>query len=259
MDLFVRDTGPLQAPAVVFLHGGRVSGWSWEPVIARLPGYRCVAPDLPQFGKSVALGPFRIDRAAEAVATSIRSRFGTAGVHLVGYSLGAQVGIDLLAREPALFASAVLCGTFVNTLPLVQPSARFVGALARTAWSRRLVSYLWNARPLEVAANRTADYREDMRLALSEDAAQIVSASAGFTVPDGLETSEVPALFITGAGEPWPAHRSAGELARRMPRGVNAVAAGMRHDWPLRYPELFSRTLRCWLTNADLPSQIAVR
>ncbi|PQE02401.1 hypothetical protein CYL16_02365 [Mycobacterium sp. EPG1] len=259
MDLFVRETGPLQAPTVVFLHGGRLSGWSWEPVIDRLPGYHCVAPDLPQFGKSVALGPFRIDRAAQAVATSIRSGFGAGDLHLVGYSLGAQVGIDLLAREPALFASAVLCGTFVNSFPWVGPSQRFVGALARMAWSRRLLSQLWNAHPPELAANRAADYREDMRLALSDDTAHIVSASAGFTVPKGLEKSAVPALFITGADEHWPAHRSAAELARTMPRGVNAVAVGMRHDWPLRHPELFSRTVRCWLANADLPGQIAVR
>lgn len=258
MDLFIREAGPLQAPTVVFLHGGRVSGWSWDPVITRLPGYHCVAPDLPQFGRSVALGPFRIDRAAEAVASSIRSRIGTGRVHIVGFSLGAQVGTELLAREPALIASAVLCGTFINTLPWVGPSQRLVGLLAHMAWSRRLLSRLWNAYPLELAANRAADYRADMRLAVGEGAAQIVSESAGFTVPDGLELSGVPTLFITGAAEHWPVHRSAAELARTMPHGVNAVAAGMRHDWPLRHPELFSHTVRCWLTNADLPSQISV-
>ena len=47
MDLFVRESGPVEAPAIVFLHGGNMSGWSWEPVVERMQQYRCLVPIFP--------------------------------------------------------------------------------------------------------------------------------------------------------------------------------------------------------------------
>ena len=52
MDLFVRESGPVGAPTIVFLHGAYTSGWSWEPVVERMQHYRCLVPDLPHYGKS---------------------------------------------------------------------------------------------------------------------------------------------------------------------------------------------------------------
>jgi pimeloyl-ACP methyl ester carboxylesterase len=115
MDLFVRESGPAEAPAIVFLHGGNLSGWSWQPIVERMPRYRCLVPDLPQFGKSFEQGPFEIGRAADGVAELIRSRVSTGRAHLVGFSLGAQVGAKLLASRPKLVDRAVLCGTVINT------------------------------------------------------------------------------------------------------------------------------------------------
>ena len=88
MDLFVRETGPAGAPAVVFLHGGEHSGRSWQPVVDRMRGYRCLVPDLPQHGESSQGGPFEMGAAAAAVAELIRSRVGTSGAHVVGFRLG---------------------------------------------------------------------------------------------------------------------------------------------------------------------------
>jgi hypothetical protein len=33
----------------------------------------------------------------------------------------------------------------------------------------------------------------------------------------------------------------------------------MRHDWPLRYPELFCRTVDGWLNGTTLPPEITPR
>ncbi|WP_431230966.1 alpha/beta fold hydrolase [Mycolicibacterium psychrotolerans] len=117
MDLFVRESGPADAPAIVFLHGGLLSGWTWRPVVERLPQYHCLVPDLPQYGKSFHLGPFEMTRAANAVAELIRGRVSTGRAHVVGYSLGAQVGVQLMATQPRLVDRAVFSSTFVNTFP----------------------------------------------------------------------------------------------------------------------------------------------
>ena len=94
-----------------------MSGWSWEPVVQRMQGYHCLVPDLTGFGKSFEQGPFEMDRAADAVADVIRSRVGSGRANVVGLSLGAQVGVQLLATEPKLVDRAVLCGTVINRMP----------------------------------------------------------------------------------------------------------------------------------------------
>ena len=68
MKLFVRESGPVGAPAIVFLHGGELSSQSWQPVVERMQRYRCLVPDLPQHGKSFQQGPFEMGAAATAVA-----------------------------------------------------------------------------------------------------------------------------------------------------------------------------------------------
>ena len=256
MGLFVRDSGPVGAPAVVFLHGGEYSGQSWQPVVERMQGYRCLVPDLPQHGQSFQRGPFKIDEAAFAVAEVIRARVDTGRVHLVGLSLGAQVGVQLLAIAPELVDRAVLCGTMINPLPGVRLTAPLLGLVA---WISRSVTLRRNARLATVPPAKADDYREDVRLMPAAQIAHLVQSSTRFTLPKGLDKSDSPTLFLTGSTEMRLVRRSAAALAERMPNGVEGVAIGMDHEWPLRYPDLFSGTVNGWLSGtAALPPEIAL-
>jgi pimeloyl-ACP methyl ester carboxylesterase len=256
MDLFLRESGPVGAPAIVFLHGGKMSGWCWEPVVQRLQRYHCLVPDLPQYGKSFPQGPFEMRRAADAVAELIRSRAGTGRAHVVGFSLGAQVGIQLLATEPKVVDRAVLCGTVVNRMPWVGLTQLLARLLAQSAGFRWVVNRRWSARDPGIPSARIDDYREDVRLITGAQFPHIVGASGGFTIPEGLDKSNSPALFLTGGKEMAFVRRWAEALAQRMPNGVDGVAMGMRHDWPLRDPDLFSRTVDGWLCGTALPLEI---
>ena len=145
MNLFVRESGPVGAPAIVFLHGGTMSGWSWEPVVQPMQGYRCLVPDLTGFGKSSQQGPFEMDRAADAVAEVIRSQVGSGRAHVVGLSLGAQVGVQLMATEPKLVDRAVLCGTVINTMPGARVTGFLLGSLSRNTLYRWVIKRYRNA------------------------------------------------------------------------------------------------------------------
>jgi pimeloyl-ACP methyl ester carboxylesterase len=258
MDLFVRESGPIGAPTIVFLHGAYTSGWYWEPVVERMQHYRCLVPDLPHYGKSFEQGPFEMGRAATAVADLIRSRADTGRAHVVGISLGAQVGVQLLATEPKLVDRAVLSGTAINTVPFVQVTRRLLALPARNPMYRRAVGRYRNAWQSKVPPAHLDEYREDVRLTTSGQLADVIMASAGFTLPEELDQSDTPTLFVTGAKELPVVRRWAAALAQQMPNGVDRVAIGMPHDWPTRYPDLFSRTVDGWLTDSALPPEIAV-
>jgi len=256
VDLFVRESGPVDAPAIVFLHGGNMSGWSWEPVVERLQQYRCLVPDLPHYGRSFQQGPFEMGRAATAVAELIHSRTDTGRAHLVGFSLGAQVGVQLLATEPKLVDRAVLTGTVINTTPFVRQTQLLLGTISRNAVYRWILSRYRNSRPAPIPSAKIDEYREDVRLITSGQLADVVVASAGFTLPEGLDKSDSPTLFVTGAMETPALRRCAATLARQMPNGIDRVATGMLHDWPLRDPDLFARTVEGWLSDSALPPEI---
>jgi hypothetical protein len=143
-------------------------------------------------------------------------------------------------------------------MPFVRQAQLLLGMISRNGIYRRVLSRYRNSRPAPIPSAKIDEYREDVRLITSGQLADVVVASAGFTLPEGLGKSDSPTLFVTGAWETPALRRCAATLARQMPNGVDGVATGMLHDWPLRDPDLFSRTVDGWLTGRALPPEIAL-
>ena len=96
-------------PAIVFLHGTRLTGAQWAAQVTALEGeYRCITPDLPGHGTAADI-PFTVAGAAEAVAAAIETQAGGQAI-LVGLSLGGYVAMDVAARWPERVAGLVLAG-----------------------------------------------------------------------------------------------------------------------------------------------------
>jgi pimeloyl-ACP methyl ester carboxylesterase len=101
--------GPADAPAIVFVHGTRLSRTMWRPQMHELRDtYRVIAVDLPGHG-ALADQPFTIAAAAAAVERAIEQAGGGRAV-VVGLSLGGYVAMDLAARRPDLVRALVLSG-----------------------------------------------------------------------------------------------------------------------------------------------------
>lgn len=101
--------GPEDAPAIVFIHGTRLSKAYWAPQLAQLAGeFRVIALDLPGHADR-ADTPFTLDGAIEVVADVIRG-FAGGRVVLVGLSLGGYVAIATAARHPTLVRGLVVSG-----------------------------------------------------------------------------------------------------------------------------------------------------
>src|SRR5258707_15275013 len=91
--------GPLGAPAIVFVHGTRLTGSMWAAQQAALAGeFRTIAMDLPAHGSRFA-DPFTLEGAADALSAAIRDDAGGRAI-VVGLSLGGYVAMALAAREP---------------------------------------------------------------------------------------------------------------------------------------------------------------
>jgi pimeloyl-ACP methyl ester carboxylesterase len=101
--------GPPAAPAIVFVHGTRLTRGAWRAQVDALcDTYRVVAMDLPGHG-TLADRPFTIPAASAELGRVIETAAGGRAV-VVGLSLGGYVAMDLAARRPDLVRGLVLSG-----------------------------------------------------------------------------------------------------------------------------------------------------
>lgn len=104
---------------VIFFHGEPTWSFLWRKVIPPVldAGYRCIAPDLPGFGRSdkpVDIDWYSYDRHTEALAPLLEQldvRDATVAVH----DWGGPVGLRLAAEHPDRIAKMVILDTGLFT------------------------------------------------------------------------------------------------------------------------------------------------
>lgn len=112
LNMFYREAGPPDAPAVLLLHGFPSSSRMWQPIIDRLaPRYRMVAPDYPGFGHSDAPLADSFSYTFDHITDYIE-RF-TDEIGLQRYSLvvqdyGGPVGMRLSVRRPDRLSALIV-------------------------------------------------------------------------------------------------------------------------------------------------------
>jgi len=109
-DSTITTAGPLTAPAIVFLHGTRLTKASWTAQLDDLgDAFRVIAVDLPGHGARAG-EPFTLDGAADVVAAVIRNEVPGGRAVVVGLSLGGYVAMALASRYPQRVRGLVLAG-----------------------------------------------------------------------------------------------------------------------------------------------------
>ena len=134
--LAVHESGPIGAPALVFLHGVGTDASMWTREIALLTDYHCLAPDLPGHGRSADLSWTSLADVAGQVADVIAAKTADGRACVVGLSLGGAVGYVLLARYPAVVSRAVIEGAVIVTsrlAPLVTTGVRLASPFLHRA------------------------------------------------------------------------------------------------------------------------------
>lgn len=253
MSLPCQVSGPPSAPTILFLHGGGVSGWMWEPVVDRLSGrFRCLVPDLPGHGR-LACERFSFAGAVAALADLIRAEAG-GPAHVVGLSLGAQTTLHLIAGHPHLVGRAVVSGTLTRPLPGIGPYRallRLAFPLAHRDWMIRA-----NARQLGIPREYLAQFRSDTLEATAEGLEAVVVENMSFRLPDALRTSPVPLLALVGERELRRLRSCARDLARTLPNARAYLVPGADHTWCLHKPDLFAALVAAHVADAPLPPEL---
>ena len=240
--LSVTDHRPDLDRAIVFLHGAGINGWMWDAQVADLTEFRCIVIDLPGHAANHDVEWVSIDETAALVAETVRARV-SGTVSLVGLSLGADVGLRLLAGFPELIDRAVLTGMVVRP---VHGAIRWLqSALAPMAEWRSFhrmagkTMGLSGARLDEFMATASPMRRADYRAIVDEIFAGVSLA--------GLESVAVPTLAMAGEREPRAARESTQLIADVMPGATARIVPGVGHIWNVEAAALFTSTVREWI------------
>jgi 2-succinyl-6-hydroxy-2,4-cyclohexadiene-1-carboxylate synthase len=262
---------------VLFLHGFSGSGRSWAGIAGLGRRFRAIVPDLPGHGgtgwqvdEATASAGSReasrpaddrprasVERTADDLA-HIMARLGATRVDVVGYSLGARVGLRLAIARPEVVRRLVLEAPSAGIADAAARAARVAADAerARLAVTEGIEAFAtrWEAQPVlagemalapETRARQAAIRRANTPLGL---AASLVYGGQGAMEPLDRRLAAVasPTLVVVGTDD--PARARAEVVAAGIPGARLALVDGAGHAPHLERPERFHALVLDFLT-----------
>jgi len=251
--LYFRENGNKNSQTILFLHGGGISSRLWKNELENLTDYHCLAPDLPGHGQSAHIQPFALENSVAALVELVEEQTARGKVSVVGFSVGAIIALGLLAQHPQMVERLFLSGPTPRVGRWATRSfdllARPLLALLRAEQRTRLVAASLNLTPAQIAYFRADLEQIDLPLV-----SQINAVVANQPV---VNDSSLPALITVGEREMRPVKQRAKRVIAAFPNAQGCIVQGVGHVWSLEAPDLFQQTLRAWMVDAPLPTQLA--
>ncbi len=246
--LYTNEAGTPGETAVLFLHGGGLSSKSWMPVIEHLPEFHCLAPDLPEQGRSKDI-PYSITASVDGVMEIIRERVPAQKTHLVAHSLGGPVAFGLLRAAPELIDSVIISGGSGQISPLLSKLGK------STLWMYRFFKpdYLIREtmRQHGIQPQYESLVREDLLQGMSPDfMRRYMTELTTWKLPEQIENR---LLLAVGEKEAKAAFNFARGYLKRFPSAAGVIVPDAKHAWSLQFPERFAEMVRAWVTQQPLP------
>ncbi len=177
------------------------------------------------------------------------------GVHVVGYSLGARLGLGLALRHPARVTRLTLLSCHPGLHTNAERAAR---RASDAAWcdillSRGVPAFVeaWQAQPMWDSQKQLPDavrqQRQSERLSHTAHGLALSLGLAGLgEMPDygpRLAEIRVPVTLLAGAFD-GKFSALAAHMARQLPQATLEIVPGAGHDLLLERPELITEVIR---------------
>jgi len=253
MGMHYSEYGDKHAKAMmVFLHGGGVSGWMWDKQIRHFTDYHCIVPDLPEQGLSHNGAAFSIRGSAAQLIALIEEKACGREVIVIGFSLGAQVAIQLLSMKPGLVQYAVINSALVRPMrfasKLVRPSVRLTMPLTRNRTFARL-----QARTLYVDHEYFDKYYQESSQMKAETLIRILEENMSFDIPPQFKNAGGKILVTVGEKEKAAMIKSAKAITASNANCTGVIIPQIGHGISLANPDYFNRMVEGWIQRGGLP------
>ena len=233
-------------PAILFIHGASGSGTDWGTVTPFLTNdYHLLLPDLPGHGGSRDITPLSKENGAKLLSELISERTVDGKAHVVGFSYGAHIAIELAFKYPDCVESVFVSGYEIyNVSPQTFMTVGGLESRLESLVPRGVIRWLMDGTDLPKPAFAPS---QSLRLAIAET----------MCIKDDQWPSPWPArTLIVAAGKagllPTADHphdaRRLRDIGRKANEETKAVThPDMRHPWNRQAPELFAKAVRKWI------------
>lgn len=243
----------MDAPCLVFLHGLWLSSAMWQPQMERLSHeFHCLAPDLPEHGKSTDIGLLTLENTSRVIANLIHEHTPTGRAHVVGLSLGGSVALGLLRDVPEVVDHMLVSGTAARLGPIVAQLSKLGEPLMHFLKPGLLFSF--GLRQLNIPRPYLSALQEDVRHLNPQAIIHFADELVKMEVPRAVHS---PVLVTFGQKEDFMVKRAARTLGRLLPAQA-VMAPHVGHIWNLEAPDLFNGTVRAWITDQPLPQELVM-
>ncbi|HIW31923.1 MAG TPA: alpha/beta hydrolase [Candidatus Paenibacillus intestinavium] len=252
MTLHYREYGNKNADLMLFLHGGGVSGWMWDKQIQYFTNFHCVVPDLPEQGRSNDTEKFSIKNSAEKLIDLIQEKAIGKKVIVIGFSLGAQVAIQLISMKPNLIDFAIINSALVRPITSIKkwirPSIKLTSPLMRN----RLFAKL-QAKTLYVNEEYFERYFEESYQMSSDRLVRILEENMSFEIPKDFAKATGKILVTVGEREKSVMKNSAKDIVASNENCVGVILPGIGHGISMAKPDFFNEMVEMWIDKEILP------
>ncbi len=263
----VIDVGPKDAPVLLFVHGHSACWQHWLEQLPHFMGsHRCVALDLPGFGRSPLDAPVSMEKYARTV-DAVCETLGIAAACVVGNSMGGFVAAELAISFPrrverlVLVAAAGMSGKYIGlpTAVIAHPGGMMLGRVlfglgGLTDGQRRLLSR--RARGRRAAIGFVCTKAEQLHPALVAELLTGAGRPAGAPAAVDLATYDFrdrvpdiacPTLIVWGDRDLLVPTSCGEEYERAIPDARRVVYDGTGHLPMLERPARFNADLAAFL------------
>lgn len=157
---------------------------------------------------------------------------------VIGFSLGAQLGIQLASTHPALVSQAVIVSAQAKATPLADLTLFLLGVsapLARPRWFAKV-----QVRELFIPPHMMEDYITTSARMTKETILAAVGENLRFTLPDAWPTFRRRVLVLAGGRKRRLMLDSAGVIHTDLPGSNLTIVDGCGHGIPLQRAEWFT-------------------
>jgi haloalkane dehalogenase len=254
-------------PPVVFWHGEPTWSFLWRKVIppVRDAGFRCIAPDLPGFGRSdkpMDFDWYSYDRHVEMMAPLLE-QLDLRDATFVVHDWGGPIGLRLAVEHPERVSRLVIMdtGLFTGHQPMSDAWMAFrdfverteelpVGFLVQGACKRPPAPGVIAAydAPFPSAASKTGARAFPLMLPTTPDAP---GAAAGSRVLESLRGDTRPKLFMWADSDPVLPLAVGERLAAALGGELDHVIADASHFLQEDAGEEIGQLIAAWLTRTS--------
>lgn len=251
LTLYYQESGNQDGPLMLFIHGGGVSGWMWDQQVQYFSDFHCVVPDLLKQDLNRDAEEFSIKNSAEQLLMLIDKKAKNKKVIVIGFSLGAQIAIQMMSMKPQVIDYAIINSALVRPIPfmkyLISPSIKLTFPLIKNKAFSKL-----QAKTLYIGKAYFERYYEESSSMERDTLINILKENMAFEIPENFSDVQGKILVTVGAKERAIMKRSAKDLVKMNPNCKGIILPKVGHGAPLTDSEFFNQAIEKWVNDDSI-------